>query len=520
MKNWTKISIDSSRRPMRVDWQRDVSERQSAPMIHERRKNNLTNCRTRHPRHQLRTWPFFSTPRRDKILNYKNEFPLTFDSNGTFSIHNSADAQRGQTTRYVQAVGVVDRPETEPRGGKTKQTFEFAHRSISFAQVFVVGGSQEFSQRHATTVIADEQQATNNGPSILDLPDEIYLQLFSFLSPIDLCQISGVCKKWYRLATDDNAWTQRIQRDAKTWPAISSRSNPLSYALVQSDRSQKEIYLLVFTDHSTPSQSIRRSLTLLFSSVGVLPWLVRQLEGFDHVRTRTGKFRFAVGEKSSLGRIETFSNGRNDSRTRRFWLRNQNEIGQFPLQLDHSVHQLHEGTRTTSRTATGWWYKIVWFSRKTPINSKSVHKCETFVERLHGLIYVIDASQVSELGESLTELQVMTREFSHLPLLILSCVRNQETKRWPAIDVVKELQLSSLGNPWTVQNCCATDLSGVEDGFNWILTPKNDGSFFFSSHTDIWIARHPLTLFDLCLLFHFVKNRIFSLWRRIIDHFH
>ncbi|CAF4529820.1 unnamed protein product [Rotaria sp. Silwood2] len=44
----------------------------------------------------------------------------------------------------------------------------------------------------------------NTSLSFLDLPDEVYLHLFSFLSPIDLCQISNVCKKWYRLGTDDN----------------------------------------------------------------------------------------------------------------------------------------------------------------------------------------------------------------------------------------------------------------------------------------------------------------------------
>jgi hypothetical protein len=131
----------------------------------------------------------------------------------------------------------------------------FHRKSNSFLQIFVIGGSQQLSQRQSINMNSNEQQISPNidatYPSILNLPDEVYLHLFSFLNPIDLCQISNVCRKWYRLATDDNLWRQRLVRDMKSWPSISSRSNPLSYALVQSDRSQREIYL-------TCSPNIRR----------------------------------------------------------------------------------------------------------------------------------------------------------------------------------------------------------------------------------------------------------------------
>ncbi|CAF3061811.1 unnamed protein product [Rotaria sp. Silwood2] len=95
-----------------------------------------------------------------------------------------------------------------------------------------------------------------------------------------------------------------------------------------------------------------------------------------------------------------------------------------------------------------------------------------------GLVYVIDACRENKLNDFCTELQVMTREFSYLPLLILSCIRNTETKRWSAMDVVRDLQLSSLGNQWLVQDCCVDDMNGVEAGFIWLLTPKNNNLFF------------------------------------------
>jgi hypothetical protein len=102
----------------------------------------------------------------------------------------------------------------------------------------------------------------------------------------------------------------------------------------------------------------------------------------------------------------------------------------------------------------------------------------------HGLIYVIDASQENKLDDFFAELQLMTREFSRMPILILSCIRDEQTKRWSTIDVVKDLQLSSLSNPWLVQDCCVEDMNGVEDGFVWILTPRHNNSLFFSNNDD------------------------------------
>jgi hypothetical protein len=102
-----------------------------------------------------------------------------------------------------------------------------------------------------------------------------------------------------------------------------------------------------------------------------------------------------------------------------------------------------------------------------------------------GLVYVIDASRDNKLDDFCTELQVMTREFSYLPLLILSCIRNTETKRWSAIDVVRELQLSSLGNQWLVQDCCVDDMNGVEEGFIWLLKRKDNNNLFFGTTDEL-----------------------------------
>ncbi|CAF2495960.1 unnamed protein product [Rotaria sp. Silwood2] len=368
---------------------------------------------------------------------------------------------------------------------KRRDTFKFLTSltglKLNREQIFVIGGGQQFSHRHSITTNSAEQQMSNDtnntSLSILDLPDEVYLHLFSFLSPIDLCQISNVCKKWYRLGTDDNVWRQRLIRDMKFWSSISSRSNPLSYILVQSDRSQKEIYLTcsptirrrsIPTDDSFVSFSqISNYLRSWFSSSKDLIMfgpglesytspLVKNLLWDESKRFQTmgmipGHAGFGSGIKMKLQNymfnlITLYTNcmKERESRTNADRLITNNRLV-HSNNIDH--FEISPQVRDVCREASG-------------------------------LVYVIDACRENKLNDFCTELQVMTREFSYLPLLILSCIRNTETKRWSAMDVVRDLQLSSLGNQWLVQDCCVDDMNGVEAGFIWLLTPKNNNLFF------------------------------------------
>ncbi|CAF1338935.1 unnamed protein product [Adineta steineri] len=371
---------------------------------------------------------------------------------------------------------------------KRRDTFKFLTSltglKLNHEQVFVIGGGQQFSHRHLATNNSGEQQMSddinNTDLSIHDLPDEVYLHLFSFLSPIDLCQISNVCKKWYRLATDDNVWRQRLIQDMKRWPSISSRSNPLSYMLVQSDRSQKEIYLTcsptIRRCSNQPDQSFMYlanlsnyfrswfidSKHLIMFGPGLESYtspLVKNLLWDESKRFQTmgmipGHAGFGSGIKIKLqsyvfNLITLYTNcmKERENRTNNDRLITNNRL----VQTNDTDHfDISPQVRDVCREA-------------------------------NGLVYVIDASRNNKLSDFCTELQVMTREFSSVPLLILSCIRDMETKRWSSIDVVRDLQLSSLGNQWLVQDCCVDNMDGVEDGFLWLLTPKNNNNIFFGT---------------------------------------
>lgn len=319
--------------------------------------------------------------------------------------------------------------------------------------------------------------------SILSLPDEVYLHLFSFLSPIDLCQASAVCKKWYRLATDDNVWQQRLKRDVKSWPSISSRSNPLSFALVQSDRSQKEIYL-------TCSPTIHR-----FSNPTDQPFsYLMQLPEYFRSFFSNSKHLIMFGPGLESYTSPLVKNLLWDE-SKRF-----QTVGMIPgtagfgsgikMKLNNQSFNLitlyttcmkeRENRNNADRLATNNHLVLSNEIDRFGISPQVREVCR----ESSGLIYVIDADQNNNLSDFRTELQVMTREFDHLPLLILSCVSEKRTQRWPAIDVVQSLDLSSLGNTWFVQNACVEDMNGVENGFTWLLNPKSNESFFWPHAND------------------------------------
>lgn len=322
--------------------------------------------------------------------------------------------------------------------------------------------------------------AASTDLNILDLPDEVYLHLFSFLSPIDLCQISNVCKKWYRLATDDNVWRQRLIRDMKSWPSISSRSNPLSYMLVQSDRSQKEIYL-------TCSPTIRRCSTQIdesflyisqFSSY-VRSWFIGSKNlimfgpGLESYTSPLVKNLLWDESKrfETMGMIPGhagFGSG--------IKIKLQNHVFNL-ITLYTNCMKERENRASSDRPVTS--NRLVQSNDADDLEISS--QVRDVCREADGLVYVIEASRETKPSDFYTELQVMTREFSDLPLLVLSCVRDAHTKRWPSIDVVRDLQLSPMGNQWLVQDCCVDNLNGVDDGFIWLLTPKNNSNLFFGA---------------------------------------
>jgi len=101
-----------------------------------------------------------------------------------------------------------------------------------------------------------------------------------------------------------------------------------------------------------------------------------------------------------------------------------------------------------------------------------------YLERTWALIYVLDASDEPRLGEAGTALRnVLEREQSvrHAPLLLFVNRRalldkGGATPQLSAQQASEKLELARVcaQRPFHVQECCALDGTGVEEGFKWM----------------------------------------------------
>ena len=78
--------------------------------------------------------------------------------------------------------------------------------------------------------------------------DCLQLHIFSFMTALDLCRISSVCRHWHMLSCDDLLWQCRLQADLPHWPVLGHNSNPDAFAECQSDLGSKEWWVTLHSN--------------------------------------------------------------------------------------------------------------------------------------------------------------------------------------------------------------------------------------------------------------------------------
>ncbi|KAJ8305428.1 hypothetical protein KUTeg_015973 [Tegillarca granosa] len=109
----------------------------------------------------------------------------------------------------------------------------------------VSGGLQQYlnKQKTNTQTAEDKVGIQRDDSAFSHLPVNVKLHIFSFLEAKDLCKISEVCKDWYINAQDNLLWHGLLMRNVKSWNIIGHMTNPILYQEVESEWSNKDIYL-------------------------------------------------------------------------------------------------------------------------------------------------------------------------------------------------------------------------------------------------------------------------------------
>ncbi|CAL1543841.1 unnamed protein product [Lymnaea stagnalis] len=311
------------------------------------------------------------------------------------------------------------------------------------------------------------------------LPVDLKLQIFSYLDARSLCLACCVNQEWSQLTCDNLLWKHLLQQDLTRWTQISHMTNPKMYQEVNSEWSQKEIYLKCSPEFQ---KSMRQSNSAFHQVSSMLKYFVPKkvpkvaMFGPGLEQSTSGIVRHMLYEDNTIfNRIAMFP-------------------GQFEgvgggmtlkLPMGHSLHLsvLYSASKN-ERENRGAQERVeknkmlqkhagqvvaVGEEPQYELKTQIKHLCQV----LDGFIFVVDASESSKSVESgRCELMAMVKErrtAPHVPLLVLSCIKEEGCQRMPAKDIVELLHLSTLSQPWLVIDCVADKLDSIVAGIVWLI---------------------------------------------------
>lgn len=340
----------------------------------------------------------------------------------------------------------------------------------------VTGGLQQYLNKKALKKTEQTDYSIQSESIFHTLPIECKLHIFSFLGPQDLCRISAVCRDWYFVSEDNILWKELIERDVKVWNVIGHSTNPALYQEVQSDWTNKEIYLRCSPD------------------------INKMMHKNDAVFSFTDFLKSFLPKKSWTPKIAMFGPGLESDLTSGIVRKILYENNQY-MERTGLVSGQFEGV------GSGWCYRlpngqtfqlsVLYSASKEQRTKKSWNRVtgnnlikvqqgeegeETvelkpavrdFCRTVDAFIYVVDSTSKDNLRANENyELSAMIRERwseTHIPVLVMSCIPDKLSTRIPCVDVVEALHLGKLNRPWQVRDCWIENLDGVVDGLSWLI---------------------------------------------------
>ncbi|KAL4236608.1 common myeloid progenitor cell proliferation [Mactra antiquata] len=336
------------------------------------------------------------------------------------------------------------------------------------------GGLQHFliKQKEKKRQANYEKEVNCQEQSMFEqLPVDVKLHIFSYLSAIDLCKASRVCRSWYDITEDNLLWAGLLQRGLPTWNQIGHNTNPFIYREVESDWSNKQIYLRC----SPEVNQMMHQQNALFSNLTYmlryfLPKKIPMFAMFGPgLESKTSGLVRKIMHDSDFQCMAMFP-GKFDGVGGGFTLKNKSG-SQFHLSVMYSASKKERERSNGNRDE---WNKLMRENKDAPENEKYelVPAVQDFCKTVDGFVYVVDSSVDSPAVETgLSELLAMVSErwsSTHVPVLVLSVVPEASTSRIPCCEIVTRLNLSQLSRPWQVRDCSIDVNEGISAGFQWL----------------------------------------------------
>lgn len=315
--------------------------------------------------------------------------------------------------------------------------------------------------------------------SIANLPEEILLNIFSYLPLKDLCSCSFVSTTWNRISDDIFLWNYKILLESYNWVGIISKyppTGPISHP--------KDMYTSINPIYSLSSKELIRSGVLVYFSLilkscwGHKPPHIATLgSGLDNFRTRklfhrmfrnncpefepTGQFMPAVGSGVTMKLIS----GDNYPYKFHFYM-----LYSFKPVSKYSPSLQEQRIRES-----------VLFEKLADHESlRSLRLRESVREifdGVHGLIYSIDAADSEDDFRSLIcEFKLVVGSIGEdVPVLVI--LINADGAGNAAggghdvstFHIAQLFELYSLPNPWCILSAFVKDLLVLKLGIIWLI---------------------------------------------------
>ncbi|XP_053390204.1 F-box only protein 4-like [Mercenaria mercenaria] len=336
------------------------------------------------------------------------------------------------------------------------------------------GGLQQYLIKQGEKKEKQRLERENTGQEqsrFEQLPVDVRLHIFSYLTATDLCRSSQVCRSWYDITEDNLLWAGLLECDIRHWNMIGHNTNPAIYKEVDSDWPNKEIYLrcspevnrlmhqqnALFSNISSMLRYFLPKKTPLFTMFG--PGLESNTSGLVRKIIEESEF-----QKTGMfpGKFEGVGGG--------FTLKSPSG-SQFNLSVMYSASK-REREQTNRDRNQGNRFMRLRKNAEGVENYELVPAVQDFCRTVDGFVYVVDATPSSpEVESGLSELLAMVSErwsATHVPVLVLSTIVQAGTARLPCCDVVERLKLADLNRPWQVRDCSIDTREGLLEGFTWL----------------------------------------------------
>ncbi|XP_070563827.1 F-box only protein 4-like [Ptychodera flava] len=352
--------------------------------------------------------------------------------------------------------------------------------SFSYAMKLYHSVTQNQSDNEATTIVTSSDQCESCEvlrieTGFYDLPVYVQLYIFSFLSATDLARVSPTCTHWNVLSNDSLLWKNLLERDMITWNKIGHRSCPLTYDEVNSDLSNKNIYIRCSPDINCKVEHFQLTNLLRSLFPKKPPRLVMFGPGLEtNVR---GITRALLFNGNPLFQVNGMFPGEIDGVGSGFSIMIKDSCKEMKLiTLYSATRRERENGNLQDRAERN---RLLVASREGD-NGDVTFELQDSIKELcktvDGFIFVVEATADSnfvdigkpELSAMMNELNTLNT-LQNVPLLVLSCVTEATIPRKPCIEVANKLQLQKLNRPWLAHDAVVQDLEGVVPALNWLI---------------------------------------------------